>query len=494
MTPEVRVSGGRVAGAGPDEHGGVHAFLGVPYAASPLVGDARLALPRPARWDGVRPALEPGPTAPQPAQGFTIIPEPTVPGEECLNLNVFTPDLGRGAGGLPVLVWIHGGGFRCGTPSSPWYHGRGFGRDGIVVVAISYRLGYEGFLTIDGAPTNRAVHDWFAALRWVQENVAAFGGDPGNVTIGGQSAGSVACATLLATPAARGLFRRAILMSGGVSHLRPIERSRRLAERLAEALGIPATRDGFASRTPAELVAAEALLRRPVEAADGPAPHPAVAQMSRALAGMPNGPVVDGDVLPEAPLDALRAGAAAGVDVLVGSTSEETVMAAQLADGVDDTVLLDALEATGVRAEAADAYRRAHPADAPAIVLGRASTDLHFRLPAMRLLEATAGPRTFGYEFRWPSPTGFGVVHCLDVPFAFGVLDAPAVDVVAGAAPPAWLGEDVHGAWARFVATGDPGWAPYDGDRRTVMAFGPERSAVVTDPHDLARRTFGHLV
>src|SRR5690606_35026563 len=116
------------------------------------------------------------------------------------------------------------------------------------------------------------------------------------------------------------------------------------------------------------------------------------------------------------------------------------------------------------------------------------------RLPAMRLLEATAGPRTFGYEFRWPSPTGFGVVHCLDVPFAFGVLDAPAVDVVAGAAPPAWLGEDVHGAWARFVATGDPGWAPYDGDRRTVMAFGPERSAVVTDPHDPARRTFGHLV
>lgn len=154
-----------------------------------------------------RDALRYGATSPQPDRGTTIIPEPVIAGDNELNLNVFTPDLGGAR--LPVLVWIHGGGFFGGGNASPWYRGSAFARDGVVLVSINYRLGAEGFLELPGAPTNRAVRDWVRALEWVQENIEGFGGDPGKVTIAGQSAGAAACATLLAVPAARGLFRHA---------------------------------------------------------------------------------------------------------------------------------------------------------------------------------------------------------------------------------------------------------------------------------------------
>ena len=217
MAIEVKTGAGMVSSADPDDHVGVHSFLGVPYAASPTGAD-HLRAPRPPdSWDGVRRCDSYGATAPQPAQGFTIVPEPIIVGDNCLNVNVFTPDIGAAAA-LPVLVWIHGGAFVNGCNASPWYHGRSFARDGAVVVAVNYRLGIEGFLPLQGAPTNRAVLDWLAALEWVQDNVAAFGGDPTNVTIGGQSAGAMACATLLAVPRAVGLFGRAILMSGAANH------------------------------------------------------------------------------------------------------------------------------------------------------------------------------------------------------------------------------------------------------------------------------------
>ncbi len=165
-------------------------------------------------------------------------------------MNVFTPDLGPAAS-LPVLVWIHGGGFVNGCNASPWYHGRSFARDGVVVVAVNYRLGIEGFLPLRGAPANRAVLDWLArtssGCRTTSPRSVAI---RRNVTIGGQSAGAMACATLLAVPRAEGLFRRAILMSGAANHLRHLDEATRYAERVATELGVPATRDAFAAVEP----------------------------------------------------------------------------------------------------------------------------------------------------------------------------------------------------------------------------------------------------
>src|SRR5579885_2688078 len=179
----VTTRSGRVAGV---DEGGYFAFRGIPYAAPP-VGELWLQAPaREAAWDGIRPAGRPGPTAPQRRPRIQLAPEQYVEGSEYLNLNVFTPD--PAAGGLPVLVWIHGGGFMTGTPTTSWYHPAGFVGDGIVVVSITYRLGLEGLLPIPGVPTNRAVRDWLAALGWVQECIGAFGGDPANVTIAGPSA------------------------------------------------------------------------------------------------------------------------------------------------------------------------------------------------------------------------------------------------------------------------------------------------------------------
>src|SRR5688572_8982272 len=202
MDPVVRTTAGAVRGSA---ERGTHVFLAIPYAASPF-GPNRFQAPvRPEPWDGVRPALEYGDTAPQPHRQFTLVPEPVTPGPECLQLNVFTPsDAGPGAR-LPVLFWIHGGGFTAGCNASTWYRGEPFASKGVVTVSINYRLGAEGFLVIDGAPSNRAVRDWLLALRWVQENIEAFGGDPAKVTIAGQSAGGVACSTLLAVPAAKGM-------------------------------------------------------------------------------------------------------------------------------------------------------------------------------------------------------------------------------------------------------------------------------------------------
>ena len=316
----VRTTNGAVRGAIVD---GVHRFRGIPYAAAP-VGPNRLLAPAPVvAWDGERDATTEGHTAWQPAQGLTFIPEPATPGDDCLNLNVCTPDP---SASLPVLVWIHGGGFTQGCGNSSWYAGESFARDGIVCVAINYRLGAEGFGVFDGAPTNRAVRDWVAALEWVRDNIAAFGGDPSQVTIGGQSAGAAACVTLLATPAAEGLFRSVIAMSGTAGNVRTITAARvaSTAARLAGALGVDqASRDAIASRSPDELVAAQIAVGK--ERGDTPPLHYA--------------PVAGDDVVPTLPHEAIAAGAGRDIPLLLGATSEEARIMKLAGIDVDDATL-----------------------------------------------------------------------------------------------------------------------------------------------------------
>ena len=240
-------------------------FLGIPYAEAP-VGDLRFAAPVPTKpWTEPLDATRYGPTAqrrPFILDGPTTIPEPSIPGDGVLNLNVFTPDLTPGAG-LPVLVWIHGGGYVAGSAASPWYDGSAFARDGVVLVSIGYRLGIEGFLHLDDAPDNRGVLDWIAALTWVRDNIDAFGGDPGKVTIAGQSAGGGATQTLMATPSAHGLFRAVISQSGAVRLTQ--HRSDALADsaRLTERTGVPALASALRDLTGDELLALQDALATP---------------------------------------------------------------------------------------------------------------------------------------------------------------------------------------------------------------------------------------
>ena len=213
--PVVRTRAGAVRGSTAD---GVNVFKGVPYAAPPF-GVNRLLPPQPvAPWSGVCDALAFGPTPPKPAippQITAMLPEQTFPGDDCLNLNIWSADLGAKQ---PVMVWIPGGMFEFGTAATAWYDGSRFARDGVVCVTINYRIGAEGFLYLGEGNANRGLLDQIAALEWVRENIAAFGGDPGNVTIFGESAGAMSVSMLLAMPHAAGLFHRAIAQSGAASH------------------------------------------------------------------------------------------------------------------------------------------------------------------------------------------------------------------------------------------------------------------------------------
>ena len=451
-------------------------FLGIPYAVPPgQTGRFAAPVPHPP-WDGVRDALRYGASSAQPERGATTIPEPVIAGDNELNLNVFTPSLGAAA--LPVLVWIHGGGYYAGGSSSPWYRGGAFARDGVVLVSINYRLGAPGFLELPGAPANRAVRDWILALEWVQQNVAAFGGDPATVTIGGQSAGGGACATLLGAPRARGLFRRAICMSGGAALTQTPAGVRAVAAKLAKRLGVPLTGEAF-DAVPADVLLAgqAALLPGGPDTVTRDAATVAAALSTPRL---PWAPWTDGEVVTDDPVRAAADPRQAGVGVLAGATAHEFTGAWRAADWVTGDIVREAFAALGVPAAATEDYLAR--GQRPGEVVGQAMTDRTFRVPAQELAaaKADAGGAAFVYDFRWAAPSGLAF-HCLDVPFAFGNLGEPGVMAAAGPAPPEELAGEVHGALVRFVTGGDPGWPRYDTGARQVMLFGTP-SAVAAGP------------
>ena len=469
-------------------------FLGIPYAQSPATAGRFAAPVPPGRWDGTRDALAYGATSPQPDRGITAIPEPIIAGDNELNLNVFTPDLGPA--GLPVLVWIHGGGFFGGCNASPWYRGVPFARDGVVLVSINYRLGAEGFLEVPGAPANRAVRDWVRALEWVQANIAAFGGDPGKVTIAGQSAGGGACAALLGVPAARGLFRRALCMSGGPALRQTSDGVRAVAAQMARHLGVPALNQAALEELPAEtiLAAQEAVTAASTGAVDGQKDREAVIALFSGGIRLPWAPWTDGEVVTEEPLQAAGSAQHRSISLLAGATAHEFNMAWMTADWITADMVTEGLAKAGVPAPLAAAYLD-RVGQQPCGAVGQAITDRTFRVPAQQLAaaKAEAGGAAYTYDFRWAASAGLlpGLAfHCLDIPFAFDALGEPGVREVAGPAPPESLAADMHGAWVRFVTDGDPGWERYATDRRPVMVFA-EPSALHEDPLETERAAWG---
>src|SRR5580704_10562491 len=317
MGPTVVTRSGAVRGQLRD---GVASFLGIPYAASPT-GPLRFRAPAPPRpWDGVREATALGATPPKPdyaAPFDELLPEPDIPGDVWLNLNVWTPD--PGGAGLPVMVWIHGGAFSNGNSALPIYDGHAFARDGVVLVSINYRLGVDGFALLPDAPANRGLLDQIAALEWVRDNIAAFGGDPANVTIFGESAGAMSVTTLLGMPRARGLFGKVIAQSGAAQVGADPQDARLVTGELSAVLGFEATAASLADVDLGKLIAAQAAVRDALAVA----PDPARFGASIVATSMAFIPVIDGDVLPVHPLAALAAGQGSGTPLLAGTNAEE---------------------------------------------------------------------------------------------------------------------------------------------------------------------------
>ncbi len=447
---------------------GVTAFLGVPYAAAPF-GPNRFREPTaPPSWDGVRDALDHGATVPK--VGYRpptseILSEPVVEGDECLNVAVYTPDP---SGSAPVYVWIHGGAFVNGSNAVPAYDGSAFARDGVVAVVINYRLGVDGFARIEGAPANRGLLDQVAALEWVRDHVAAYGGDPAQVTVAGESAGAMSVATLLAMPRAEGLFRRAILQSGGGHNVLAEETATRVAAALASSLSVEPSVDGFGSVPVDALLDAQRSLsdRVAAEAASG-------AWGELALKMMAFQPYVDGDVVPAEPYARIADGAAADVEILIGTTSEEHaffLVPAGIVPHITEDHLAAILAGYRLDPAALDVYRAQLPDASPGELMIAIMTDWFFRIPAVRIAEARPA---HVYEFTWRSPLfdgNLGACHAVELPFVFDVLDKPETARLTGPTPPQALADETHRAWVDFVRTGDPGWGRY-GTARTVKMF-----------------------
>ncbi|MGB4137638.1 MAG: carboxylesterase family protein, partial [Microbacterium sp.] len=440
---EVQTHAGRVRGWWRDTAGGrgnprSAAFLGIPFAEAP-VGELRFAAPVPrAPWTGVRDALEFAPTAQRGDPGVTLIPEPSIPGESTLNVNVFTPSPASDQR-LPVLVWIHGGGYFAGSPASPWYDGRSFNRDGVVTVTISYRLGFDGFGWIEDAPSNRGVRDWLLALEWVQQNIAAFGGDPARVTIAGQSAGGGAVMTLLGMEAAQHLFHGVYAISGALADVTP-EKSEEFGRSLAAEAGIAPTRAGWSTLSEERVLE----LQKKATEVNPDSLNDVVEH------GLPLGPTIDGELLRRATPESLRAGVGADKPLVLGATDDEFTMAMGEAGKalalVPKGILLGKL---GVPKAARRPYLAANAdvtAHGKARLAGRVLTDRMFRVAVLRIVADRGEAPTWVYRFAWPSGHFGFAEHCLDVPFFFDCLDGPAMEPLAGPNPPQALADEVHAA------------------------------------------------
>lgn len=466
-------------------------FAGIPYAAPP-VGELRFrAVEAPVPWSGVRSARRFGPAAPQIPGGGLTDPVPVKWHEDCLTLNISTPAVD--ANKRPVMVWIHGGGYRTGQGGIPWYNGARFAKNGdIVVVSINYRMGALAFTDLSRFGAEYATSgingtlDQIAALEWVRDNIAAFGGDPTRVTIAGESAGGFSVATLLGSPRAAGLFQRAIPQSGAAHHTLTAEAGEKVTDLFLQAMDATGIDELLAAPVEAILKAQQQVDAK-VQAGAG---------RENLLGGSvsPFYPVVGNEVLPRSPIDAIRDGAGSDVPVLTGTNHDEATLFGYGSE--DEERVSKAAQRFGGGEALLHAYRTERIDATPGDIMVAMATDHMFRIPAIRLAEARAAHKagTWMYEFCWPSRNGnLKATHSLEIPFAFDNLDRGGVDFFLGEGPvPQQVADVMHAAWTAFIRDGEPGWDVYTPESRLTMRF-DDSSGVVEDPDSTSRQAWEGL-
>jgi para-nitrobenzyl esterase len=502
-TAVVATTKGRVQGL---QDAGVSVFRGIRYAKSPT-GPLRFMAPQPADpWTGIHDATGFGAPAMQlytpsgsresdfTRQMQAIFPtaaEAKIDNEDCLFLNVWTPapDTKR----RPVMVWFHGGGHDYGSGAWPAYDGRNLAAKGdVVVVTVNHRLNAFGYLYLadrfgrDFAESGNAGHlDLVASLQWVRDNIAAFGGDPANVTIMGESGGGAKVSTLLATPAARGLFHRAIIQSGPGVTGQPKEAAARLTDAILREARIDSVADLRAASADTIVAATRAVMARGGGGFG---------------AGPRFGPVVDGVVLPRDPFAPTAPEQSRDVPVMIGWNKDEMTIftAAMPWFGTLDARALDAMAAAMPGGAALIAnYRREEPTYSPTHLASRAMTARFVQgtyLLADRKVQGGGAP-VYMYQLAWETPVNGGILrspHTLDIPFMFANVDRSRVLVGPGAAPKR-LEAMMSDAWLSFARTGVPSspllprWQPYTVARRQVMRFDVQ-PRMVDDPEGGMRR------
>lgn len=479
MEPNAKTAAGELRGR---VDGDVLSFKGIPYAAPPT-GPLRFRSPEPApAWAGVVDAFEYGPSCPQSSarpQGWSQ--EPSL-SEDCLYLNVWTPGLNRSAR-RPVMVWLHGGGFSIGSGSWPVYDGQALASRGdVVVVTVNHRLGIFGYLHLGdragseyASSGNAGMLDLVAALRWVNENIAAFGGDPDNVTIFGESGGGAKVSTLLAMPAAAGLFHRAAIQSGPGLRVRAEDQATQSGEEIAVSLGCSAGDVGALQSLPSErLLEAQAKRGR--------------------MSFTDFSPVLDGIAVTDHPGQALSNGTASDVPIIVGSNRDEASLFlamdpanADLAS-LDESGLMRRMSRYGddgprIAAE----YRAARPDASPYDLYVAIESDRMMRAPSIELAERKLGGGTapvFMYLFRWATGP-LGSAHGYEIAFVFDNARPPVMHPSPSRAA---LAAQMSDAWISFARVGDPShgglpaWPAYSTAERATMIFDRDDCHVERDP------------